>query len=223
MVLSRYLDEYAARAAGALGGDVEASITVREHGVTLRAGSSGDGAARCDQAEARADAGPCIDAMIGDAVLVVADVAREERWDDWREQSTREGFVKAVAVPSQVTPGVSVALNLYSRSPETWPDALIETADACARLIAAGVRLQLRFADVEDAAAGLYRTMSDGVAVERAVGAIMETNGCSPDEARDVLRSASEHRGVSRRAIAESILRSLAPGSGGDIVDERER
>lgn len=223
MALSSYLHEFAARAADALGGDLEASITVREHGITMRAGSSGDGAGRCDQAEARADAGPCIDAMIEKSVLVVADVAQESRWDAWREQTTREGFAKALAVPSEVSPGVSVALNLYSRSPDGWPAEMLGTADACARLIAAGVRLHLQFADVEDAAAGLYRSMSDGVAVERAVGAIMETNGCSQDEAREVLRSASEHRGVSRRVIAESILRSLAPGSGDDVVDEHER
>ncbi|WP_454042376.1 ANTAR domain-containing protein [Cellulosimicrobium sp. Marseille-Q8652] len=223
MALSRYLDEYAARAAAALGGDVEASITVREHGITLRAGSSAAGAARCDQAEARADAGPCIDAMVAGSVVVVADVAEESRWDAWRAQTAHEGFAKAVAVPSEVVPGMAVALNLYSRSPEGWEAPLLGTAHACACLVAAGVRLHLQFADVEDAAAGLYRAMSDGVAVERAVGAIMETNSCSPDDARKVLRSASGHRGVSEREIAESILRSLAPGGHGDIVDERER
>jgi hypothetical protein len=223
MVLSNYLDEYANRAVGALGGEVEASITVREHGFDLRAASSSASAARCDQAEVKAGDGPCIDAMTMHAIQVVPDIKGESRWDDWRRQSESEGFLKAVAVPAQVSPGLALTLNLYSRAPDEWPTKVIDTADACAGLIAAGVRLHLEFAQVEDAVAGLYRTMSDAFAVEEAVGAVMEANDFSDEQARELLRSAAEQQGVGQRSIAESILRSLATGVRGDIVDGRQR
>jgi hypothetical protein len=219
MALSSYLQEYAERAAEVLGEDVEASITVREHGLTLRGGSSDAGSARCDQAEARADSGPCIDAMVAQDLLDVPHVAHETRWASWREQTTHEGFVKALAVPAQVAPGVAVALNLYSRVPGGWPEDLPGIADAYAHLVAAGVRLHLQFAEVDEAAVGLYRSMSDAVAVEQAVGAIMETNGGTQDDARAVLRSTADRRGVDVRVVAESILRALVWGGRGDIVD----
>jgi len=223
MALSSYLHEYAARAAGALGGDIEASITVREYGLTLRAGSSTESAARCDQAEAMADQGPCIEAMELDAIQVVRSIDEESRWVSWRDQASDERFVRALAVPAQVGPDVAIALNLYSRTSGDWTTSLVETARAYAGLVASGVRLHLQFADLEDAAAGVYRAMSDAVALEWAAGAIMETNDCSEEVAREVLRSASRHRGVSERMIAEQILRSLVLGGRGDIVDERER
>jgi len=220
MSLSTYLEEYAVRAAVVLGEDVEASITVREHGVTLRGGSSEAGSARCDQAEARAEQGPCIDAMASQSVLHVPQVTAADGWDDWREQTTREGFVKALAVPALVAPGVAVALNLYSRAPGRWSTELVELADAYAHLVAAGVRLHLQLAEVDDAAAGLYRSMPDAVAIEQAVGALMETNGCTQDKARAVLASAARNRDVGERVVAESILRALVLGGRGDIVDQ---
>src|SRR5690606_17104065 len=90
MVLSRYLEECATRAAAVLGHGVEASISLREHGISLSAGSSTPGAGRCDQAEARADAGPCIDAMRQGMVLatVISDVV--PGWEAWREAAEAE-------------------------------------------------------------------------------------------------------------------------------------
>ncbi|WP_159796479.1 GAF and ANTAR domain-containing protein [Puerhibacterium puerhi] len=221
MAASTYLHEYAARAAAALGPDLEACITVRAHGLTLLAASSADGAERCDRAELRAGDGPCIQAAAKESTLVVASVAQDARWEAWREQTVREGFASSIAVPALAAPGVTVTLNVYARGAGEWPSALVETAEAFAGLVAAGVRVHLGFADLEDAAAGLYRTMTDAVAVERALGAIMASNGCSRDEAHRVLRSASLRRDVSERVVAESILRSLALGGRGDIVDER--
>ncbi|PZR51954.1 hypothetical protein DNL40_14150 [Xylanimonas oleitrophica] len=219
MALSRYLHDYAARAARALGPDVEASLTVREHGLSLRAGSSTPASARCDQAEVRAGAGPCIDAMSHRSVLVVPSVPGERRWDAWREQALNEGFAKGLAVPAEIAPGFQLGLNLYSRSTDPWSEGLVETAHAYAGLIATGIGLQLQFADVEDAAAGLYRRLSDSAVVEQALGAVMEANACTLDEARQVIRAAARREGVGERVVAETIVRALVTGGHGDIVD----
>jgi hypothetical protein len=221
MAVDTYLQEYAARAAGALGPGLEVSITVREHGITLLAGSSAPAAARCDQAEVRSGEGPCIQAAVDRSLHVVQSVAQETRWDAWRRQSAREGFTRSLAVPAAVGPSVMTTLDVYSRGPEEWAASLIQTAQSCADLVAAAVGLHLQFADLEDAAAGLYRTMSDAAAVERAIGAIMANNACSRDEAHQVLRAASQRQGISERDVAESFLRALALGPRGDITDER--
>jgi hypothetical protein len=219
MVLSRYLDECAARAAGVLGTDVEASVTLREHGLTLRAGSSGVAAARCDRAEAMVDDGPCIDAMGDDAVVEVPTVVPDDRWREWSEQARREGFVRALAVPSQVNEDVSLALNLYSRSAGPWDERLVHAAGAYSALIASAVNLQLAFSDLDDAAGTLAHGTSEDEMVQRAIGAVMQTNGCSQDEAAELLRSASRRGGVPESEVARTVLRSLATASTGDIVD----
>lgn len=225
MALAGYLNDHATSAAGTLGEGVEVSITVRDHGVTLLAGTSSPAAGRCDQVEARVDDGPCIEAMVHRKVRVVPSVAAESRWREWRDATVREGFHRAVAVPAKVGPGTMVALNVYSRADAEWNPALLRAARAMADLVATDVRVHLRFADVEDAAAGLYRRMSDDSALEHAVGAMMEANDCTADEARQTLTDAARRRGASPRAIAESLLRAIAVGDGGhdedDVVGER--
>lgn len=223
MALLRYLEEYAQRAALVLGHGVEASITLREHGVSLRAGSSTPGAGRCDQAEARADTGPCIDAMRDDVVLSTSVPTAPPAWEAWSTAAAREGFAKALAVPAPVGPGVRVAINVYSVDDGEWPAGLADAASASARLAADAVRLQLQFADLGDAVAGFYRTMSDEAAVEQAVGVIMVSDDCTEEEARRLLRSAAGQRGLAERAVAESILRSLVIGGEGDAVGGTDR
>ncbi|WP_125776090.1 GAF and ANTAR domain-containing protein [Antribacter gilvus] len=218
MIISSYLTECAVRAASVLGADVDASITMRQNGMTLRAGSSNDPAARCDQAEALADEGPCNDAMDLRKKQEVPDVADEERWQAWREQTLREGYASVLAVPAEVVPGLSIALNLYSRTHDRWDWPLQRAAEAYAELVASAVRLHLKFADLDDAAAGLYQSMSDRMAIEQAVGAIMEANGCAEEDARRILASASEHRNVAEREVAERILRALALGGRDDVT-----
>ncbi|MCK9793258.1 ANTAR domain-containing protein [Isoptericola sp. 4D.3] len=209
MDISQYPFEYARRASAILGSGIETSITVRQHGLTVRAGSSTDAAARCDQAESMAESGPCVDAMDRHTACVVPEIDDGEGWEDWREQADHEGFVSALAVPAHVEDGVDVALNLYSRSADPWTPGLLTAADGYAQLVASTVRLHLSLAELEDAAAGFYRGMSDAMVVERAVGAIMQTNECSADAARRVLHSASSHRNVGPREVAETILRAL--------------
>lgn len=220
MAISSYLREYATRAAGLMGGEVEASITMREHGLTLRGGSSAPDAARCDRAEAMTDDGPCIDAMTSGLIVNVPSVDGAHGWQAWREQTMREGFVKALALSAEVAPGIVIALNLYSRSSASWDEETVRAAGAYARLIASGVRLQLEFADLADAASAFYRTMADTAAVERAVGAITHMNDCTEAEARNLLRSAATTQNVDEREIAVTILRSLVVEGRGRIVDD---
>jgi hypothetical protein len=209
MDISTYPYELARRAAAVLGSEVEASFIVRQYGVAVRAGSSTGAAGRCDQAESLADSGPCIDSIDHMAVEVVPVIEDEERWTAWRDQAVREGFVSGLAVPARVDDNVAVALNLYSRSPNPWSPGLLTAADGYAQIAAAMVRLHMGLAEIEDGAAGYYRHMSDTMTVERAIGAIMQTNDCPEPEARRILESASLHRNVSQREVAETILRAL--------------
>lgn len=181
MGIASFPQEFAERAATILDHGLEVSVTMRQAGVSVRAGSSSDAAARCDQAEALDDAGPCVDAMDAGSRLVVS-VEEATDWEQWSRQARAEGYVSAAAVPAAVADGVAVALNLYSRTPDPWTPELLTAADSFAQLVASAVRLRLELAELEDSTAGFYRDMSDAVATERAVGAIMQTNQCSADE-----------------------------------------
>ncbi len=75
MGIAGFPQEFADRAATILGHGLEVSVTMRQAGVSVRAGSSTEAAARCDQAEALDGRGPCIDAMDHGGRRVIASVA----------------------------------------------------------------------------------------------------------------------------------------------------
>lgn len=209
---SNYPYEFAVRAATLLSPDLEVSITMREHGLAVRAGSNSDAAGRCDRVEALTGVGPCIDAMDQLRAQVIPAIAEEARWAAWKEQAVQEGFMSVVAVPALVEPGVAIALNLYARLVDPWTPELLTAADSYAQLTASAVRLRLEVAKLEDHTVGLYRKMSDAIITERAVGAIMHTNLCDESQARQILESASRHRNVDGREVAETVLRALVFG-----------
>jgi len=223
MGISTYPYELARRAAAILGSEVEASFIVRQFGLAVRAGSSSGAAGRCDQAESMVDSGPCIAAIEDMTLHVVPKLEEETRWPEWRAQAGREGYVSALAVPAQVDNHVAVALNLYSRVPDPWTPQMLTAADGYTQVAAAMVRLHMGLAEIEDGAAGYYQHMSDTTTIERAIGTIMQTNDCTEAEARRILESASQHRNVSRREVAETILRALVVVDPTRSEDEREQ
>lgn len=209
MTISAFPRELALQAAAVLDTGTEVSITMRQLGVPVRAGSSTDAAARCDQAESLANDGPCIDAMDEQVPCVVPSVTDGPGWTAWRGQAAREGFVSAVAVPAGLDDSIAVAVNLYSRTPSDWTPERLSTAGGYAQLGVDMVRVCLARAQLDDAASGHYRRMSDLVVTERAISAIMQANDCPEHTARHVLESAALRRSVSRRRVAEIILRAL--------------
>jgi hypothetical protein len=219
MEISGYPSEFANRVSAVLGADLESSIAVSQHGAMVRAGSSTEAAARCDRVEALADEGPCVHAMKVLQVQVVPDLSAEVRWDRWAQQARTEGFRSSLAVPAQVVPGVAIALNLYSRDGDPWNPRLLTAADSYAQLIASTMSLRLQVAELEDSAAGLYRRMTDAAAEERAVGAVMQANRCSEEEARHIIETASRNRNVSRRDVAETVIRAMLYPESGDVDD----
>jgi hypothetical protein len=142
-------------------------------------------------------------------VQLVAQVAHERRWPEWSAQAAAEGFASAVVVPASVVPGVDLALTLYSRSDDPWDADLLVAADGYVQLLAAYGRARLHVAELGAAPARPHDAMADAVMIERAVGAIMHTNRCSAEEAHRILASASSHRNVSRREVAQQILQAL--------------
>ncbi len=216
MSVAGYLHEFAVRSVAVLGGNVETSILLRYRGVSMRAASSNAAAARCDQVEARSGEGLCVDAMDSGDLLIVRDLASEVRWPEWREAAAHEGFVTAAAVPAEILEGMSLALNVYSRSPIDWTEEVQQVIGAYAELAAAAVRLHLERepAELEGEAASEPSGTGDPGVVERAVGAIMHANGCRAEEARELIATSAQNAELSQRAVALTILRALVPGEG---------
>ena len=214
MTIAQYMQEFVDRSSSVLRGRVSASITLRDHGLLLRTASSDERAARCDLVETRAGAGPCLSAMddmVSHEVDDLTDSAAPTRWSAWADQARQDGFRSALAVPAAVSSSVEVAFNLYSEDLGPWPVTMVTAAGSYAELLAAMVRLQVELTGVDDAVDRRYADLPDSTVVAWAVGAVMECNRCSAEEALHTVTAAGLRGGRSERETSESILRALAP------------
>jgi hypothetical protein len=204
---SSYLYGHAMRAAAHFAPGTQASITLRHHGTILRAASSDERSARCDQVEALRGDGPCIAALDQRHPVVVDDIDALDRWADWRVQAAAEGFTGAVAMPAPVVPGIDVALNLYSGSTGPWGERALRDADESARRIAHAISLRVHLSGAPTPSVEPVPTSPS--VVEEAVGAVMHCNGCTAQEAMHILVSASRHRNVGLEEVAGTVLQAL--------------
>lgn len=180
-----YLDDHAVRAAAGIGPGVQASITVRHHGATVRVASSDGRAAACDQVEARTEDGPCIIAMSGLDPVVVPDVGQEWRWPTWSRTVLDSGFASVAAVPAPVDRTVAVAVNVYAEPGVSWDPPRLEAGRGAAEAVAVDVRARLRAAVLAEPP--MNDTDSEPAIIDRAVGVIMQGNGCDAPTARALL------------------------------------
>lgn len=202
---SFYLQEHADRSVTEA--RVHASITMRHRGASVRAASSSTPAARCDRAETRAGSGPCLLAMASGRLVVVLDLAADGQWPAWQEEALVQGFTSCLAVPAQVSPGVTIALNLYASGTVTWDRSAVAAAEHRAADIADAVRLRMELSAAVGDGPG---EPSEDEVVDQALGVTMVLNDCDAHQAFRLVTEAAHHEGVPVRQIAVDIVTALA-------------
>ncbi len=159
--LRDHLDDFALRAGRHLGTDTDVSITLRHAGRDRLAASSSPRAARCDEVEYSAGAGPCITAMDLMQVVLVPDLMQDTRWASWRRAALDEGYRSGAGVPAHVSDGVEIVLNLYAERVDPWDRSALVRADTFAQQIAVTVGLCLEVARLSSAYADAQAALHD--------------------------------------------------------------
>ncbi|MFS0698658.1 GAF and ANTAR domain-containing protein [Cellulomonas sp. 179-A 4D5 NHS] len=123
------------------------------------------------------------------------------------------GLRSVAAFPRQISNGVHVALTLYAESGYVWDTDAIILAEEFTDEAADAVRLRLRDQEHAAEAAELTADLASRGVVERAVGAIVATSRCTPDEARDILRRSSEELDVDLVDAAAAVIQEVSGGA----------
>jgi ANTAR domain len=208
------LGDFAIRAATHLGVSSECSITLRRAGHARRAASSSDRAGLCDDVENQEHSGGCIEAMDELRVILVPDLAMEDRWHDWTQTALASGFRSAAAFPSYAGPGAEIAFNVYSEEHDPWTRDVLVRADMYAQQIGLVMGLVLNVTDLEDKLEAFQSALAGQAAIDQAIGAMMHSQGCSAEEALTILRSAAGNRNVDLPAVATAVLQGLSKHDG---------
>jgi GAF domain-containing protein len=192
-------------------GAEDCSVTLTSGTYAFSPASAGDLARRLDENQFNLGQGPCLDAGSSGETLVIDDVDEDDRWPAYLSLATVIGLGSSVSVPLPLQQEFVGALNFYSRTPRAF-DA--EGVQLCRQLCAhvAAVLSSAQLTESLPEPGQLEESAHTRAVIEQAKGILMARERCSPDEAFDMIRRASQRENRKLRLIAEGIVsRATSP------------
>ena len=205
-----FLDQLATLTVKVLPGEVSCGITLRrDHGATTVA-SSDSRASQVDEIQYGHDEGPCLRSLATGQVVVVDDLADDDRWGGYRMPALGHGVRSSLSLPLHADGLTIGALNIYATTPRAFGPAEQLVAGRFADEASRALALAVRLAERSEMSAHLQAALASRAVIDQAVGIIIGQNRCTADEAFEVLRSISQNRNVKLRDIAADMVTAVS-------------
>lgn len=150
--------------------------------------------------------GPCVDAFRLGETVVIADIAEQERWREYRNAAATSGYSAVIGVPLIVGGHRLGSLNVYDRRRRDWTPDDVAAATALAEIATAYIVRAGQLADAIDLAGQLQHALSSRVVIEQAKGILSQAHGVSVGAAFELIRSYARSHNQTVRNIAEDIV-----------------
>jgi hypothetical protein len=194
------LDEVVRAAIVLIPGCDEASISmIRSHRRLESHAASGALSLSVDELQDSLGEGPCFDSAYSGETIRVSDMAREARWPRFASAAVEAGAVAMLCFQLYVKNGNFGALNLYSRTVDSFDDESEHVG-----LIFAGHAAVAFAASSQDAAAG--RRFIASQLIGQAQGILMERYKLTADQAFLRLVRVSQQRNAKLRDVADGLV-----------------
>lgn len=172
----------------------------------------------CDRIQYELRSGPCVDAVLEDAVFNAADLRVDSRWPEFgRRAAEQTGIISMLAMRFYIeSDGELIAgLNLYSRQ----RSAFDRNSELIAQLLATHGALAVGMANAQAEARDLNRALQTNREIGMAMGILMAAHKVSRDQAFNLLRIVSQRDQRKLAEIAADVVETGAlPGAFGEAL-----
>ena len=169
--------------------------------------ASGQVAVEADLLQYRLGTGPCVDAVINDAVFTSRDLALDDRWSQFGPQAARDFGTRSVLSMRLVMDGdedLNAGLNIYADHVDAFDDEAYLLATLLATHAAVAVGLVVEREQSRQLRDALDSSREIGIAM----GVLMATSKVTREQAFDLLRIASQNTNRKVRDIATVVADS---------------
>lgn len=177
-----------------------ASVTTLRRGKFTTVGATDERARRADALQYDLGSGPCVDAILDQALYRPDDLRHDHRWPEYgRRVSAELGWSSMLSyrLGSDLVDGEMIAgLNIYSAQASAFDDLAVRTG----LLLATHGALLMAATTHRDRAEHLDRALRNSRDIGVAIGVLMATHKLTRDQAFDLLRVASQN---SNRKISD--------------------
>jgi GAF domain-containing protein len=172
--------------------------------------SSDRRASLVDEIQYGHDEGPCLRALATGQVVLVDDLADDDRWGGYRMPALGHGVRSSLSLPLRADDALIGALNLYATGPRAFGPAEQLLGRRFAEEASRALELAVRLAERSELSAHLQAALASRAVIDQALGIIIGQNRCTVDEAFELLRSISQNRNVKLRDIAAEMVTAVS-------------
>jgi len=157
--------------------------------------------------------GPCVQTVCDQRPYEIQDMGADCRWPQFCRHAAERGIHSSLSLPLTVRGQTLGALNMYSRTSGTLPDADRETALLFASQGAVALANAQTYAASVRLATQLGEALHSRAVIDQAKGIIMAHNHCDEKKAFEALRTASQTNNRKLRDIAQDIVNATISGN----------
>jgi GAF domain-containing protein len=185
-------------------GAEQASISEGHDGRFRTLASTGAMASAGDRIQYELLSGPCVDAMVDNAVFRTGGIVQDPRWPAFGARAYREaGVVSMLALRLFLDGDDRIAgLNLYS----TELDAFSDDAEIIATVLATHCAFALQATVARERVANLERALDSNRQIGMAMGILMATHRITGPDAFALLRIASQNSNRKLAVVADEVI-----------------
>jgi GAF domain-containing protein len=183
-----------------------ASVTLMKDGVPETIVCTDPIALQIDRAQYEHDSGPCLSAFRRRMVESVPSMRDDDRWKPFREAALSQDVHSSFSLPLAAGETKVGALNLYGQQDHGFEAVAPAAALLFASQAAAAVWNARTHEQTRDLLRSLHLALETREMIGMAKGIIMANERLRPDQAFDTLRTASQHRNVKLREIADQVV-----------------
>jgi GAF domain-containing protein len=205
--LDRLLQQVVLVARQAVAGASSVSITVADGGRYRTSNSTAEEALAIDQAQYDEDDGPCLQALRSGRqveVRVGSDAETRSLFDQKAQELGVRSILSTPLVPRRGAP--VGALNIYTHEGDGFNRSATESATVLGQHAAILFGNALALSSATRLNEQLRQAVASREIIGEAKGILMERQGCTREEAFDVLRRASQRENRKLRDVAEELV-----------------
>lgn len=152
--------------------------------------------------------GPCLHAYEHREVVVIDEIAEDDRWPEFRDVATGRGVHASQSHPLLLEDRVLGSVNLYSETPGAFDQDTVRRGNlfaAQAAIALSNTQTAVEFRALTDR---LREGMINRDVIGQAKGVLMARHRVTPDAAFELLREASQRLNRKLRQVADEVART---------------
>src|SRR4051794_459618 len=197
-----------------------AGLMLIDDASVLRSAAATDAPGRAlEELQADLGEGPCVDAFLNDEMIVVEDLAEDERWPRLRPEIPASGVRAVLGAPVHIAGGAVGSVNVYRDVAHDWSADEVAGLDAYADVVEGLLTGALLSEQHSEIVRQLRHALDDRVTIERAVGLIMGRDHVDAVSAFNRLRRSARRTRRPVVAVASELLQAAVATRTGSRTD----